>query len=129
MSSESRVGYADLAECQRRLNIPASETATNKKIADNMREADNYTNTQINLHAVTPINNPDPELVSMASSLACTMYNYWQTPIKDRNLEATHEWKKAIQDHILAAYGRYNPTGLAGDKVFGKTTGFARRST
>ena len=114
---------------KRRLNISASNTAPNEKIADSMREANNYINTQIKLHSLTPISEPDPEIISMASSLACTMYNYWQTPIKDRNLEATHEWKKAIQDHIMAAYGRFNPTGLYGEKVFGKTTGFARRST
>ena len=121
MSSESNSGYADLTECQRRLNISATQTATNEKIADNMREADNYINTQINLHAETPIINADAELISMASSLACTMYNYWQTPIKDRNLDGIKEWKKAIQEHILATYGRKNPNLLTGGETFGKT--------
>ncbi len=125
MTSESNSGYADLQECQRRLNISATQTGTNEKISDNMREADNYINTQINLHAETPIDNADPELISMASSLACTLFNYWQTPIKDRNLDATHEWKKAIQDHILAVYGRKNPNLLTGGDMFGKTSGFS----
>ena len=124
MSSESQPGYANLTECKRRLNIPASNTAPNEKIADNMREADNYVNTQINLHALTPLTDPDPEIVSMSSSLACTLYNYWQTPIKDRNLDAQNEWKKAIQEHILAVYGRKNPNFLAGGTTFGTTTGF-----
>lgn len=124
MSSESSSGYADLQECQRRLNISGTQTATNEKISDNMREANNYVNTQINLHAITPIENPDPELISLASSLACTLYNYWQTPIKDRNLDAQNEWKKAIQEHILAVYGRKNPNLLAGGQTFGTTTGF-----
>ena len=123
MSSESGSGYADLTECKRRLNIPASNTAPNEKISDNMREANNYINTQINLHAVTPISDPDPELISMASSLACTMYNYWQTPIKDRNLDGIKDWRKQIQDHILAVYGRKNPTLLTGGDTFGKTSG------
>jgi len=60
----------------------------------------------------------------MSSSLACTLYNYWQTPIKDRNLDAQNEWKKAIQEHILATYGRKNPNFLAGGTTFGTTTGF-----
>ena len=90
-----------------------------------MREADNYINTQINLHAETPIVNADPELISMASSLACTMYNYWQTPIKDRNLDGIKDWRKQIQDHILAVYGRKNPNMLTGGNTFGKTAGFS----
>ena len=60
----------------------------------------------------------------MSSSLACALYNYWQTPIKDRNLDAQNEWKKAIQDHILAVYGRKNPNLLSGGTTFGTTTGF-----
>ena len=125
-SSESTSGYADLQETKRRLNLSGTQKAPNEKISDNMREADNYVNVQINLHAKTPITNPDPEIVSMASSLAAAMYNYWQTPIKERNLSGIKEWKTAIQEHILAAYGRLNPTGLAGGELFGKTSGFAR---
>ena len=125
-SSESTSGYADLQETKRRLNLSGTQKAPNEKISDNMREADNYVNVQINLHAKTPITNPDPEIVSMASSLAAAMYNYWQTPIKERNLSGIKEWKQAIQDHILAAYGRLNPSGLGGGELFGKTSGFAR---
>lgn len=124
MSSESRSGYADLQETKRRLNQSDTQTAPNEKVADNMREADNYVNTQINLHATTPINNPDPELVSLASSLAAATYNYWSTPIKDRNLDGIKQWKQSIQDHILAAYGRLNPSGLGGGELFGVTSGF-----
>ncbi len=124
MSSESRSGYADLQETKRRLNIPDTNSAADEKISDNMREADNYVNTQINLHAITPIPNADPEIVSMSSSLAATLYNYWQTPIKDRNLDAQNQWKQAIQDHILATYGRKNPNLLSGGTTFGTTTGF-----
>ncbi len=124
MSSESNVGYADLQETKKRLNIPDSVTASDEKIMSMGREADNYVNTQINLHALTPINNPDPEIVSLSTGLAAAIYNYWQTPIKDRNLEGMNEWKQAIQDHILAVYGRKNPNFLAGGTTFGKTTGF-----
>ena len=126
MSSESDAGYASLREVKRRLNQSDTQTAPNQKIADNMREADNYVNVQIDLHANTPFTNPDPEIVSMASSLAAAFYNYWQTPVKDRNLSGIKEWKEAIQAHIIAAYGKYNPTGLYGGEAFGKTSGFAR---
>ena len=124
MSSSSDSGYADLAQTKKRLNQDLSLIAPNKKIHDFMQEADNYINTQINLHAITPIVAPDPELVSLASSLAGTIFNYWQTPIKDRNLDGVAAWKKAIQDHILATYGRKNPNLLTGGDMFGSTTGF-----
>ena len=124
MSSESSVGYADLQEVKRRLNISDSITASDIKIAANMREADNYVNAQIQLHAVTPINNPEPEIVSLASSLAAAKFNYWQTPIKERNLSGIEEWQKAIQSHIMAFYGKKNPTELAGGQTFQRTTGF-----
>jgi len=124
LSSESSSGYADLLEAKKRLNIPDSVTASDEKIMSMAREADNYVNTQINLHAITPITNPDPEIVSLSTGLAAAIYNYWQTPIKDRNLEGMNEWKKSIQEHILAVYGRKNPNFLAGGTTFGTTTGF-----
>ena len=124
MSSTSQSGYADLREVKRRLNIPDSVTASDLKIADQMQEADNYVNVQINLHAITPLSNPDPELVSISSSLAASLFNYWQTPIKDRNLDAIKSWKQAIQDHILATYGRKNPNLLTGGDTFGKTASY-----
>ncbi len=124
MSSESSSGYADLLEAKKRLNIPDSVTASDEKIMSMGREADNYVNTQINLHALTPITNPDPEIVSLATGLTAATYNYWQTPIKDRNLSGIDEWKKSIQDHILATYGRKNPNLLSGGQSFGTTTGF-----
>ena len=126
MSSESGSGYADLQETKRRLNVSGSQTAPNEKIADNMREADNHVNTQVSLHATTPLDPADPEIISMASSLAAAFYNYWQTPVKDRNLSGINEWKKAIQEHIIAAYGKLNPSGLGGGNLFGTTKGFAR---
>lgn len=124
MSSESSVGYTDLQETKKRLNISDSITASDEKIMSMGRETDNYINTQINLHAETPIANPDPEIVSMANSCTAAIFNYWQTPIKDRNLDGINEWKKAIQEHILAVYGRKNPNLLAGGTTFGSTTGF-----
>ena len=124
MSSESTAGYADLLEAKKRLNIPDSVTASDEKIMSMGREADNYVNTQINLHALTPISNPDPEIVSLATGLTAAIYNYWQTPVKERNLSGVEEWKKSIQDHILATYGRKNPNFLAGGTTFGTTTGF-----
>jgi len=129
MSSESGVGYTDLQETKKRLNISDSITASDEKIMSMGRETDNYINTQINLHAITPIPNPDPEIISMANSCTAAIFNYWQTPIKDRNLAGIDEWKKAIQEHILATYGRKNPTLLSGGTTFGKTTGFSNGFT
>ncbi len=127
MSSISESGYASLKEVKRRVNVTDSVISGDAKIQDYMREADNYINVQINLHAVTPVVNPDPELVSLGSSLAASFYNYWQTPIKDRNLDPIKEWKKSVQEHVMTAYGKYNPSGLGGGEQFGTTRGFKPR--
>lgn len=131
MSSTSQSGYASLRESKRRLNISDLVKSSDLKIGDQMQEADNYVNTQIDLHATTPISIPDAELISLASSLAATLFNYWQTPIKDRNLDGIKSWKKSIQDHILSVYGRKNPNLLTGGTTFGRTksvTGFSSGS-
>lgn len=92
-----------------------------------MTESDGYINNQISLHAVTPVSNPDNELISLSSSLAAATYNYWQTPAKERTLDGIQQWERRIQEHIMAVYGKRNPTGLSGSK-FGKSnsgvTGF-----
>jgi len=114
---------ADLRETKRRLNIPDSESSSNEKINDFMQEADNFVNIQISPHASIPITNPGPELVSLASGLAATIFNYWQTPIKDRNLDGIEQWKKFVADHIMAVYGKKS-ANLGGGNLFGKTSGF-----
>ncbi len=127
MSSISESGYASLREVKRRINVTDSIVSGDEKCQDYMREADNYINTQIKLHAVTPIINPDAELISLGSSLAASFFNYWQTPLKDRTLEPIKAWKTSIQEHVMTAYGKYNPTGLGGGQQFGKTQGFKPR--
>ena len=121
MSAVSNSGYANFEQVKKRLNQDLSVTSPDKKIHDMMQEADNYVNTQINLHAITPIETADPEIISLSTSLAATIYNYWQTPIKDRNLDGIKFWKTSIQDHILATYGRKNPNLLTGGDTFGRT--------
>jgi len=122
--SSTASGYGDLREVRRRLNIPDTVDSSDAKIEDFINESDNYVNIQINLHATTPISNPDSELISLSSSLAAALFNYWQTPVKDRNLEGIKAWKLHIQEHIMAAYGRYSAAGLGGADLFGKTVGF-----
>ena len=114
---------ADLRETKRRLNIPDSESSSDEKIGDFMQEADNFVNIQISPHASIPITNPGPELVSLASGLAATIFNYWQTPIKDRNLDGIEQWKKFVSEHIMAVYGKKS-ANLGGGNLFGKTSGF-----
>ena len=90
-----------------------------------MLEADTYVRTQINIHSETDLQQADPELISLSSGLAASTFNYWQTPVKDQNLSAIKEWKKFIQDYILATYGKKNPNLLTGGETFGKTKGFS----
>ena len=108
-------GYSDLRKTKKRCNIPDTVKNADEKIEEFMTEADNYINTQVGLHAVTPIADPDDELIDLGSSLAAASFNYWQTPAKDRTLEGIAEWKKSIQEHILTAYGKKNPSGLTGN--------------
>ncbi len=124
MSSTAIGQVADLRETKRRLNIPDSVESSDGKIQDFMQEADNFVNIQVSPHADIPIVNPGPELVSLASSLAATMFNYWQTPIKDRNLDGIKEWKKFVADHINAVYARKSESGRGGGQLFGTTAGF-----
>ena len=122
------LGFADLKITKARLNIPDTTTASDEKIQVFMQEADTYINTQIRLHDITDLTTPDLELISLASGLAASTYNYWQTPAKDRTLDGIKEWKKHIQEYVLATYGKKNPTSLTGGNTFGRTgaiTGFS----
>lgn len=124
--SSPATGYSTLRPIKRLLNIEDSVNAVNSKIQDRMKESDSYIDNQVNLHAITPIENPDEELKMLANNLAAASYNYWQTPIKDRSIQGIHQWEKRIQDHILANYGRKNPNLLTGGETFastGRTTG------
>lgn len=125
--SSASSGYSTLRPIKRLLNIEDSVTASDSKIQDRMKQADSYIDNQVNLHALTPIDNPDEELKMLANDLAAATYNYWQTPIKDRSVEGIKSWEKRIQDHILANYGRKNPNLLTGGETFSstdRTTGF-----
>lgn len=113
--------YADLKQVKQRTNIPDTKSTHDEKLAGYMSEADGYINNQISLHATVPVANPDTELISRGSSLAASMYNYWVTPAKERTLDGINHWEQKIQDHILAVYGKRNPSGLTGTK-FGKTS-------
>lgn len=124
MSSQSS-GYADLRKCKRKLNLEDSTSSADLKIADMMTDADSYVNTQLETHNVTvPLTNPDNELIELASSYAATLFNYWQTPIKDRNLDGINKWEDKISQHIVAKYGRYDKAGMGGGNLFGTTAGF-----
>lgn len=119
--------HATLPEVKRRVNTNISDTTLDAKLSIHLNSADNYTNTQIALHAVIPIINPNPELVSLTSVLAAAEYNYWTSPQKTDTLkDAITHAETRIQDHIMATFGRKNPTLLAGGNVFnltGKITG------
>lgn len=112
--------YADLKQTKQRANTEDTKSESDEKLNSYMTEADGYINNQISLHAVTPVANPDSELVTRGSSLAAALFNYWQAPAKDRTIEAVEYFEQKIQDHILAVYGKKNPTGLSGSS-FAKT--------
>jgi len=114
--------FSDLTETKRFLNIPPSNTTAEAKINVSRNMADNYCNTQINLHELIPLSIIPPILVSLGSALAAAYYNYWQSPDKTNLSKDVTLWEKEVQDYIMANYAKKNPTGLAGGTVFGVTS-------
>ncbi len=123
MSSTPNQVFSDLTETKRFLNITPSETDQDDKIDVARNLADNYIDTQINLHDAIPISPSPPALTSLGSALAAAQYNYWQSPEKTDLLKDVKSWENRIQDFILANFAKKNPTGLAGGDTFGVTSG------
>ena len=115
-------GFSDLTETKRFLNIPPSNSTAEAKINVSRNMADNYCNTQINLHELIPLDPIPPSLVSLASALAAAYYNYFQSPDKTDLGKDVKLWEGNVQDYILANYAKKNPTGLAGGETFGRTS-------
>ncbi len=131
MSSTPDQTFSDLDETKDYLNIARSNNDSNEKIQTARNAADNYTVTQNRLHATIPLTVPDPELTSLASQLAASYFNQFQNPMKQEVAQITIITKQALQDYIMATYGRKNPGGLSGAETFGVTsaiTGFTTRS-
>lgn len=129
MSSTPDQVFSNLNETKDYLNIARSNGDSDPKINTARNAADNYSVTQIRLHAVIPLTGPDPELTSLSSQLAAAFFNQFQNPRKTEMIEATKMAKEGVQDHIMATYGRKNPGGLSGAETFGITspiTGFSR---
>lgn len=121
--------FSDLDETKDYLNIARSNDDSDEKITTARNAADNYTATQIRLHATIPLTNPDPELTSLASQLAASYFNQFQNPMKQEVAQITLITKQALQDYVMATYGRKNPGGLSGAETFGVTsanTGFTK---
>lgn len=115
--------FSNLTETKRFLNIPPSNTNSDDKIDVARNMADNYIVTQIQLHDTIPFTTAPPPLVSLASALAASQYNYFQSPEKTDMLKDVKAWESRIQDYILANYAKKNPTGLTGGVAFGVTSG------
>ena len=121
MSTPTQV-FSDLTETKRFLNLPPSNTTADAKIGVSRNMADNYCNTQIDLHELIPLPTVPPSLVSLASALAAAYYNYFQSPDKTDLGKDVKLWEKNVLDYILAKYARKNPNGLSGGVPFGVTS-------
>jgi hypothetical protein len=123
--------YSTLNETKDFLNIARSNDNSDNKINTSRNASDNYVVNQIRLHASIPLTTADPELSSLASQLAASLYNQFQNPMKTEMMQLTAASKKAVQDYIMETYGRKNPGGLSGEDTFGITspiTGFTTNS-
>jgi len=98
-------GYANLKQIKARINISDTLTQADAKIQFYMSEADDYIDTQLGVHTTTPIDNPDKELIALASSLGASLYNYWN---KQGEYQPIKDIKHHIQEHIVANFGKKN---------------------
>jgi len=114
--------FSTLNETKDFLNVARSNDDSNNKISTNRNAADNYVTNQLRLHATIPLTDTDPELSSLASSLAAMFFNQFQNPLKKEMKEMIIEGKQAIQDYIMETYGLKNPSGLSGANTFGVTS-------
>lgn len=129
LSSTPDQVYSNLDETKDYLNIARSNSDSDEKITTARNAADNYTATQIRLHASIPLTDSDPELTSLSSQLAASFFNQFQNPMKQEVTQVTIIAKKSVQDYVMATYGRKNPGGLSGAETFGITsanTGYYR---
>ncbi len=115
-------GYADLKQVKGRLNISDSITQADEKIKSYMSEADDYVDVQAGLHAVTPFENPNKQLISLCSAYAAALYSYWN---KKGEFDVCTKYEKKIGEHIRAVYGKRNPDGLTAN-TFVKTNSAIR---
>lgn len=119
LASDPTQPHADLDEVKSRINVNTTVTLLDTKLKFHMNFADNYTNTQIGLHALIPLDDPDPDLVSLSSTMAAAEYDFWTNPEKTGGLiEARTTARQDIIDYIMAKYGRKNPNGLGGGNLF-----------
>ena len=121
--------FSDLTETKRFLNIPPSNTTAEAKIDVSRNMADNYANTQIDLHDLIPLATVPPTLVSYGSALAAAYYNYWQAPDKTKLTSDVKLWEGKVQDYILATYAKKNPNGHAGGVPFGVSAAMTGNTT
>jgi len=82
-------------------------------------QADSYINTQISIHATTPISFPDEEINALANKLAAAEYLMWNSPDHPRALYDSS--RKDIQDYLMTKYGKKNPSGTTAN-TFSKTS-------
>jgi len=81
-------------------------------------QADSYINTQVGIHATTPIPFPEKELKALADKLAAAEYLMWNSPDHPRALYDAA--RKDIQSYIKATYGKQNDDGFT-TNTFAKT--------
>lgn len=116
--------YYTQAKIKNKLHI--DDVDQDDYVNDLGEQADSYINTQVSLHAVTPVAFPEVELKALSDKLAAAEYLMWNSPDHPRALYDAA--RKDIQSYIKAIYGKQNDDGFTTD-TFSKTnssiTGFS----
>lgn len=108
--------YYDLQEIKDKLHI--DDTDQDPYVNRLGEQADSYINTQVGIHATTPIAFPEIELKALANKLAAAEYLMWNSPDHPRALYDSA--RKDIQDYLKATYGKQNADGFT-TNTFSKT--------
>jgi hypothetical protein len=108
--------YYDLTNIKNKLHI--DDVDQDPYLSRLGEGADAYVNTQIGIHATTPISFTDNEIKELADKHAASEYLMWNSPEHPRDLYDAA--RKDIQDYIKATYGKENADGLTDDQ-FAKT--------
>ena len=98
---------------KKRLNLADTDVTQDQKIQEFISEADSFTNTQLAIFTTVPIINPEQELISLNTSLAAALTQFWTSQTKSPDLKAIIDYYETrLAAYIQSIYGKRARDGL-----------------